>query len=80
MTEQYRAASDSQSVVDAAKLACGLLWMTEYKGEKAQKAFEVLRDAFGGSGSKVLGEAIKRAMDAGYEVDAPVGFDYIEWH
>lgn len=66
---------------EAAELACGLLWMMESRedvgrGRKAQAAFEALRDALGGPGSKGLGKAIKRAIDAGHEADHPPGCDW----
>ena len=70
-----------RNIEEAAKLACGLLWMMDSnddtgRGAKPQAAFEALRDAIGGSGSKGLGEAIKRAIDAGYEADHPPGTDW----
>lgn len=60
----------------AAKLACGLLWMTEFRVGKVREAFHALRDALGGSGSKELGEAIKTAIAAGHEADHPPSADY----
>lgn len=65
-----------RKVEEAAELACGLLWMVEDRREKVRAAFHALRDALGGSGSKGLGKAIKRAIDAGHEADHPPGCDW----
>lgn len=63
--------ADSDSIRAAAELACGLLWMSDWRRDKAHFAFVALRDALGGPGSKGLGAAIQRAIDAGYEADHP---------
>ena len=60
----------------AAELACGLLWMVEDRSEKVRAAFHALRDALGGPGSKGLGNAIQRAIDADHEADHPPGCDW----
>jgi len=65
-----------RKIEEAAELACGLLWMVEDRREKVRTAFHALRDALGGSGSKGLGKAIKRAIDAGHEADHPPGCDW----
>lgn len=65
-----------KQVHEAAELACGLLWMVEDRREKVRTAFHALRDALGGSGSKGLGKAIQRAIDAGHEADHPPGCDW----
>lgn len=65
-----------RKIEEAAELACGLLWMVEDRREKVRAAFHALRDALGGSGSKGLGKAIKRAIDAGHEADHPPGADW----
>jgi large subunit ribosomal protein L7/L12 len=65
-----------RQIEEAAELACGLLWMVEERSEKVRTAFHALRDALGGSGSKGLGKAIKRAIDAGHEADHPPGADW----
>lgn len=65
-----------RKIEEAAELACGLLWMVEDRREKVRAAFHALRDALGGSGSKGLGKAIKRAIDAGHEADHPPGMDW----
>ena len=65
-----------RKIEEAAELACGLLWMVEDRREKVRAAFHALRDALGGSGSKGLGQAIKRAIDAGHEADHPPGADW----
>lgn len=48
----------------------------EDRREKVRAAFYALRDALGGAGSKGLGKAIKRAIDAGHEADHPPGADW----
>lgn len=60
----------------AAELACGLLWMSDWRRDKANFAFVALRDALGGPGSKGLGDAIQRAIDAGYEADHPPEYEW----
>lgn len=65
-----------RKIEEAAELACGLLWMVEDRREKVRAAFHALLDALGGSGSKGLGAAIKRAIDAGHEADHPPGADW----
>ena len=65
-----------RKVEQAAELACGLLWMVEDRSGKVRAAFHALRDALGGAGSKGLGQAIKRAIDAGHEADHPPGADW----
>lgn len=65
-----------RKIEEAAELACGLLWMVEYRSEKVRAAFHALRDALGGSGSKGLGKAIKLAIDAGHEADHPPEADW----
>ncbi len=58
----------------AAKLACGLLWMTaEWRQGKADAAYQALLESVGGSGSQGLRESIEAALAAGHEVDAPPG-------
>ena len=58
----------------AAKLACGLLWMTaEWRQGKADAAYQALLEAVGGSGSQGLRESIEAAFAAGFAVDAPPG-------
>lgn len=67
---------EAQKIREAAELACGLLWMVEDRNGKVRAAFHALRDALGGSGSKELGAAIKRAIDAGHEADHPPEADW----
>jgi hypothetical protein len=66
----------AKQIHEAAELACGLLWMVEDRREKVREAFHALCDALGGSGSKGLGKAIQRAIDAGHEADHPPGCDW----
>ena len=65
-----------RQIESAAELALGLLWMTEYRNGKVSAAFSALRDVFGSSGSKGLGKAIQRAIEAGHEADHPPGTDW----
>ena len=58
----------------SALLALGLLWMTERQNPKVKAAYAILRDALGGRSA--LGQAIKAAIDAGYEADHPHGADW----
>ena len=58
----------------SAFLALGLLWMTERHDEKTSAAYTALRDALGGRSA--LRQAIKSAIDAGYEADHPQGADW----
>ncbi len=63
-----------RKIETAAKLACGLLWMTaEWRTGKTEAAYQALLEAVGGSGSQGLRESIQAALDAGHEVDAPPG-------
>ena len=63
-----------RKIETAAKLACGLLWMTaEWRQGKADAAYKALLEAVGGSGSQGLRESIEAALAAGHEVDAPPG-------
>ena len=68
-----------RKIEEAAELACGLLWTVEYQSGKVRAAYHALRDALGGSGSKGLGKAIKRAIDAGHEADHPPEADWRKW-
>lgn len=62
------------NVEAAAKLACGLPWMTaEWRHGKTAAAYHALLEAVGGSGSQGLRESIEDAFSAGFEVDAPPG-------
>ena len=66
------------NIETAAKLACGLLWMTaEWRQGKTDAAYQALLEAVGGSGSQGLRECIEAAFAAGHEVDAPPG---CYWH
>lgn len=68
-----------RKIVEAAELACGLLWMTaEWRQGKTEDAYKALLEALGGSGSKGLGKAIQRAIESGAQVDAPPGCDWID--
>lgn len=60
----------------AAKLACGLLWMVDERGDKEHAAYMALRDALGGSGSEGLKAAIETAIAAGHEADHPPDADW----
>lgn len=63
-----------RKIETAAKLACGLLWMTgEWRQEKADAAYQALLESVGGSGSQGLRESIEAALAAGFAVDAPPG-------
>ena len=63
-----------RKIETAAKLACGLLWMTgEWRQEKADAAYQALLEAVGGSRSQGLRESIEAALAAGFAVDAPPG-------
>ncbi len=64
-----------RKIADAAEQACGLLWMVDFscRDGKVLSAFQVLRDALGGPGSKGLGRAIQKAIDAGHEASHPPG-------
>ncbi len=63
-----------RNIETAAKLACGLLWMTaEWRQGKTDAAYRALLEAVGGSGSQGLRESINAALAAGHEVDAPPG-------
>ena len=63
-----------RKIETAAKLACGLLWMTaEWRHGKTDAAYHALLEAVGGSGSQGLRESIEAAFAAGFEVDAPPG-------
>ena len=76
LTEAENELAKLREIEAAAELACGLLWMVEMRGKKVLAAFETLRDALGGSGSKGLGKAIQRAIDSGHEADHPPSADY----
>ena len=67
-----------RNIAEAAELACGLLWMSEWRQGKIDDAFRALRDALGGPGSNGLGKAIQRAIDSGAKVDDPPGCDWID--
>lgn len=63
-----------RKIETAAKLACGLLWMTaEWRQWKVDAAYQALLEAVGGSGSQGLRESIEAAFAAEHEVDAPPG-------
>lgn len=63
-----------RNVEAAAKLACGLLWMTaKLRHGKTAAAYHALLEAVGGAGSQGLRESIEAAFAAGHEVDAPPG-------
>ncbi len=63
-----------RKIETAAKLSCGLLWMTaEWRQGKTDAAYQALLEAVGGSGSQGLRESIQAALAAGHEVDAPPG-------
>lgn len=73
-SQHLPSATDADAIVAAAKLACGLLWMTaEWRQGKTEAAYQALLEAVGGSGSQGLRESIQAALDAGHEVDAPPG-------
>lgn len=73
-SQHLPSATDADAIGAAAKLACGLLWMTaEWRQGKTEAAYQALLEAVGGSGSQGLRESIQAALDAGHEVDAPPG-------
>lgn len=51
-------------ITDAARLSCGLLWMSQRDDPLVEAAFVALRDALGGR--EGLRRAIQRATAAGY--------------
>jgi len=73
-SQHLPAATDADAIGAAAKLACGLLWMTaEWRTGKTEAAYQALLEAVGGSGSQGLRDSIQSALDAGHEVGAPPG-------
>lgn len=72
LDEAYADLARLRKTETAAKIACGLLWMTaEWRQGKADAAYKALLEAVGGSGSQGLRESIEAALAAGHEVDAP---------
>lgn len=64
LADARRRGDEARRIVDAAELACGLLWMHHGPQDKAAAAYEALRTAIGGPGSPGLRRSIERAMAA----------------
>jgi|GEM_PF-6259410 len=64
---------EQRKIIDAAKLAFGMLWMIEYHRDHELAAYKALSDVLT---QEDKARGIEAAIDAGHEADHPAGCDW----